>query len=195
MLAKHVNSVNGKCVLVCTIDEKLWSNVALSASLALVMPDCTPRKMLIAIALNKWLLLQSSCTVIEGLPSTKTGVPMGLRETAAHHKLGMTPSYDERRRFQRINLQVPLFIRGKDAYGEQFLELAKTLDISGIGAFLTSPRPLALNEIVTLTIPAPSITTSPLVPAGMPPIQARVKRKQDAGEVHLVGVEFLKPIG
>jgi PilZ domain len=120
---------------------------------------------------------------------------MGLRETAAHHRLGMTPSYDERRRFQRINLQVPLFIRGKDAYGEQFLELAKTLDISGIGAFLTSPRPLALNEIVTLTIPAPSITSSPLVPAGMPPIQARVKRKQDAGEVHLVGVEFLKPIG
>jgi hypothetical protein len=133
--------------------------------------------------------------VFVGEESTKTGVPMGVRETASHHKPAMSPSYDERRRFQRINLQVPLFIRGKDAYGEQFLELAKTLDISGIGAFLTSPRPLAINEIVTLTIPAPSITSSALVPAGMPPIQARVKRKQDAGDVHLVGVEFLKPIG
>jgi hypothetical protein len=120
---------------------------------------------------------------------------MGLRENVAHHKLGMTPSYDERRRFQRIHLQVPLFIRGKDAYGEQFLELAKTLDISALGAFITSPRPLAINDVVTLTIPAPSITSSALVPAGMPPIQARVKRQQEAGDVHLVGVEFLKPIG
>jgi hypothetical protein len=102
---------------------------------------------------------------------------------------------DERRRFPRIHLQVPLFIRGKDAHGEQFVELAKTLDISAIGAFITSPRPLPIAGTVTLTIPAPSITSSALVPAGMPPIQARVKRQQEAGDVHLVGVEFLKPIG
>lgn len=107
----------------------------------------------------------------------------------------MAPLFEERRRFPRIRLQVPLFIRGFDSHGDQFLELAKTLDISALGAFLTCPRPLALNEVITLTIPAPSITSSALVPAGMPPIQARVKRQQEAGDVHLVGVEFLKPIG
>lgn len=107
----------------------------------------------------------------------------------------MAPIYDERRRFQRISLQVPLFIRGKDAYGEQFVDLGKTLDISALGALVASPRPLAINDIVTLTIPAPSITSSALVPSGMPPIQARVKRQQEAGDVHLVGLEFLKPIG
>ena len=195
MLAKGKKCVNGKCVLLCTIDEKVWSNVAHSAGLILSEGVITRSKWLIKKELNKLGLLPCSCTVIAEQPGTKTGVPMGIRESASHHKLAMSPSYDERRRFQRINLQVPLFIRGKDAYGEQFLELAKTLDISGIGAFLTSPRPLAINEIVTLTIPAPSITSSALVPAGMPPIQARVKRKQDAGDIHLVGVEFLKPIG
>jgi hypothetical protein len=118
-----------------------------------------------------------------------------LKENPVLQKLGIVAGYDERRRFQRIHLQVPLFIRGKDAYGEQFLELAKTLDVSAMGAFITSPRPLAINDIVTLTIPAPSITSSALVPAGMPPIQAKVKRQQEAGDVHLVGVEFLKPIG
>lgn len=107
----------------------------------------------------------------------------------------MSPLYEERRRFQRIHLQVPMFIRGKDAHGDQFLELAKTLDVSGLGAFLTCPRSLGVNEIITLTIPAPSITSSGLIPAGMPPIQARVKRQQQAGDVYLVGVEFLKPIG
>lgn len=119
---------------------------------------------------------------------------MSFRENAIQNGLAVTPFSDERRRFQRIRLQVPLFIRGKDAHGEQFVELAKTLDISGLGAFITSPRPLSVGGIVTLTIPAPSITSSALVPAGMPPIQARVKRQQEAGDIHLVGVEFLKPI-
>ena len=128
------------------------------------------------------------------IPVLKLGYPC-VKEHALHQKIGMSPLYDERRRFQRIRLQVPLFIRGRDAYNEQFLELAKTLDISALGALVTSPRPLAINDVVTLTIPAPSITSSGLVPAGMPPIQARVKRQQEAGDVHLVGVEFLKPIG
>jgi len=195
MLAKGKKCVNGKCVLLCTLDEKPWTNVAHSTSFGANQARHLFCKSLTAKALNKLVMLPRKCRVVAGKVSTKTGVPMGIRETVAHSKLAMSPSYDERRRFQRISLQVPLFIRGKDAYGEQFLELAKTLDISGIGAFLTSPRPLAINEIVTLTIPAPSITSSALVPAGMPPIQARVKRKQDAGDVHLVGVEFLKPIG
>ncbi len=118
-----------------------------------------------------------------------------MRETTVQERLGMSPIYEERRRYQRIGLQIPLFVRGKDAHGEQFLELAKTLDISALGAFITCPRALVVNDIITLTIPAPSITSSALVPAGMPPIQARVKRQREAGDVHLVGVEFLKPIG
>jgi hypothetical protein len=125
--------------------------------------------------------------------STNTRVPMSVRENIVQQKVAQ--SYDDRRRFHRIHLQVPLFIRGRDAHGEQFVELGKTLDISGLGAFVICPRSLAVNEIITLTIPAPSIISSGLVPAGMPPIQARIKRQQEAGEVHLVGVEFLKPIG
>jgi PilZ domain len=102
---------------------------------------------------------------------------------------------DERRRSQRIRLQVPLFIRGRDSHGEQFMELAKTLNISSLGAFITCPRSLSVNDVLTLTIPAPSLTASALVPSGMPPIQARVRRQRAAGDIHLAGVEFLKPIG
>ena len=120
---------------------------------------------------------------------------MGAREDILHQRLGVPSARDERRRFQRIRLQVPIFIRGTVALGDQFLELAKTLDISALGALITCPRSLAVGEVVTLTIPAPSITSSALVPAGMAPIQAKVKRRQEAGDVHLLGVEFLKPIG
>ena len=145
--------------------------------------------------LKNFVAGEQTCPQIANPISTKTGVPMGTRENPIHHRPSMSSLTDERRRFQRMHLQIPLFIRGKDAHGEQFLELAKTLDISGLGAFITCPRALAVNEVVTLTVPAPSITSSALVPAGMPPIQARVRRQQIAGDVHLVGVEFLKPIG
>ena len=120
---------------------------------------------------------------------------MSARENAVQQRVAVPPLDEERRRYQRIRLQVPLFIRGKDAHGEQFMELAKTLDISAIGAFVASPRALAVNAYITLTIPAPSITSSGLVPAGMAPIQAKIRRQQEAGDVYLVGVEFLKPIG
>ena len=120
---------------------------------------------------------------------------MSARENVVQPRVAVPPLEDERRRHQRIHLQVPLFIRGKDAQGEQFMELAKTLDISAVGAFVASPRPLTVGGFITLTIPAPSITSSGLVPAGMAPIQAKIRRMQEAGDVYLIGVEFLKPIG
>lgn len=118
---------------------------------------------------------------------------MHAKETIVH-KTGAKTLYEERRRFPRIHLQVPLFVRGKDAQGDQFLELAKALDISAFGALVTCPKPLAPGDFVTLTIPAPSITSSALIPNGMPPIQARVRRQQEAGDIYLLGVEFIKPL-
>ena len=100
----------------------------------------------------------------------------------------------ERRRSARLRLQVPLFLKGMDASGHEFLDLTKTLDISATGAYLASPRPLRKNDLVSLTIPAPSLSTTGLLPAGNTPIQARVLRTETAGDVHLVEVEFLRSI-
>ena len=118
---------------------------------------------------------------------------MSVRENVVH-RAGLKTLYEERRRFQRIHLQVPLFVRGKDAQGHPFLELAKALDISALGALITCPKAVSLGDFVTLTVPAPSITSSALVPAGMPPIQARVRRQHEAGDIYLIGVEFVKPL-
>jgi hypothetical protein len=53
MLAKGKKSVNGKCVLLCTIDEKLWSNVAHSAIFRAIRVPISSRKLLKTIMLNK----------------------------------------------------------------------------------------------------------------------------------------------
>jgi hypothetical protein len=103
----------------------------------------------------------------------------------------LTPA--ERRRSQRIHVQIPMFVRGTDAAGLEFLDLTKTLDISATGAYLASPRAIRTNEVINLTIPAPS-SPSATLPAETPPIQARVRRHHASDGFHLIGVEFLKAL-
>jgi hypothetical protein len=116
------------------------------------------------------------------------------RENILHDRLHTGTVEGERRRSKRIYLQVPMFVRGRDAHGEPFLELAKTLDISATGALVACPRAPKMDDMVTLTVPAPSVSSSALIPTGMPPIQAKVKRQREVGDVFLIGFEFLKPI-
>jgi hypothetical protein len=98
------------------------------------------------------------------------------------------------RRSPRIRLQVPVFVRGTDASGAEFIELTKTLNISATGACITSAHIIRPEQVVHLTIPAPSAASSSLVPSETPPIAARVLRQDAAGEMRLFGLEFLRAI-
>jgi len=106
---------------------------------------------------------------------------------------GMRLTPAERRRSQRIHVQIPMFIRGVDAAGAEFLDLTKTLDISATGAYLASPRLLRADQLLHLTIPAPPSPAATL-PSETPPIQARVTRHHDFGGIHLLGVEFIRAL-
>jgi hypothetical protein len=99
----------------------------------------------------------------------------------------------ERRRSQRIHVQIPMFIRGVDSAGVEFIDLTKTLDISSTGAFLASPRLLRNDQLLNLTIPAPPSPSS-MLPPETPPIQARVRRHSATDGVHLLAVEFLRAL-
>ena len=91
-------------------------------------------------------------------------------------------------------MQVPIFLRGQDASGVDFVELTKTLNISASGACIASTHLLRLDQLVHITIPTPSPASSGLVPNETPPITARVLRQQAAGELRLFGIEFSKPL-
>lgn len=134
-----------------------------------------------------------SSHVIASYRSTKTGVsrmPTQLIEKQLNASGNMT----ERRRFHRIRLQIPLFIRGTDASGNEFLELAKTLDISCSGARIVSPRPLQYQEILYLTVPAPLPPSPKFTECGTGPISARVRRIDRSDEIEVASVEFLRPL-
>jgi hypothetical protein len=98
------------------------------------------------------------------------------------------------RRSPRIRLQVPVFLRGTDVSGVEFIELTKTLNISSTGACITSTHILRPDQTIHLTIPAPSAASSSLVPSETPPIVARVLRQESAGEMRLFGLEFLRTL-
>ena len=98
------------------------------------------------------------------------------------------------RRSPRIRLQMPVFLRAADTSGAEFIELTKTLNISATGACVASTHILRPDQIVHLTIPAPSSASSGVVPSETPPFTARVLRQDSAGDMRLFGLEFLKPL-
>jgi len=117
---------------------------------------------------------------------------MGLRLDQS--KEGSHVDSSESRRSSRIRIQVPVFLRGSDASGAEFIELTKTLNISATGACITSVHLLRPDQTVHLTIPAPSPASSSLIPSETPPIVARVRRLDFLGEIRLFGLEFLHPL-
>jgi hypothetical protein len=126
---------------------------------------------------------------------TRALVPSS-RDPRVSYFLKEKPSVDapSTRRSPRIRLQVPVFVRGMDASGAEFIELTKTLNISATGACIASAHILRLDQNVHLTIPAPSPASSSLVPSETPPITAKVLRQDSAGEMRLFGLEFLRPL-
>jgi hypothetical protein len=105
---------------------------------------------------------------------------------------GVNPT--QRRGSPRIRLQVPVFVRGTDTSGAEFIELTKTVNISATGACLASAHILRPEQVVHLTIPAPSPASSSVVPNETPPIAARVLRQDIVGEMRLFGLEFLRAL-
>ena len=87
-----------------------------------------------------------------------------------------------------------MFVRGADSSGAEFIELTKTLNISATGACIACTHVLRPDQVVYLTIPAPSPTPSSTVPSETPPIAAKVLRQDTAGEMRLFGLEFLRAL-
>ena len=125
---------------------------------------------------------------------TRSLVPKGLIVEIQVAKTNPPVDASKQRRSPRIRLQVPVFLRGQDASGVDFVELTKTLNISAFGACIASTHILRGDQVIHLTIPTPSPASSGLVPNETPPITAKVLRQQVAGELRLFGVEFLRPL-
>jgi PilZ domain len=109
-------------------------------------------------------------------------------------KDGLSVESPQTRATSRIRIQIPVFLRGYDAKGLEFIELTRTLNISARGACIASGHMLRVGQTVHLTIPAPATASSSLVPSETPPIAAKVRRQQALGNLKVFGLEFLRSL-
>lgn len=65
-----------------------------------------------------------------------------------------TIAVSDRRRWQRLGLAIPVFVRGVDDTGKSFLEFATALNVSAGGALLVLRRHLSSRTAVSVEIPA-----------------------------------------
>jgi PilZ domain len=107
----------------------------------------------------------------------------------------MTKSGAERRKHQRLPLSIPVFVRGIDQEGKEFLEFATALNISAGGILLATRRNLPKSANLSLEIPVAPLPPSTVSPQSVRSLKAKLVRVTHGERCHLLGLRFSKPLG
>jgi hypothetical protein len=102
----------------------------------------------------------------------------------------------ERRKWERLPLAIPVFVRGLDPNGRQFVDFATALDISVGGALLAIHRFLPKGSKIMLEIPSAPLNAAPK-PATRTDRQrfyAKTVRVTDGEQCKLIGLQFNAPL-
>jgi len=98
----------------------------------------------------------------------------------------------DKRRWQRLSLIIPVYARGQEENGEEFLEFTTLLDVSAGGALLLTRRSLPPSTQVSLrllSVPLLETTLEAHLGGSLRAREARVVRVQTSGKHHLSGLE------
>lgn len=101
----------------------------------------------------------------------------------------------ERRRWERLPLAIPVFVRGLDTNGKHFIDFATALDISVGGALLAIHRHLPPGSKIMLEIPSAPVAHTNKVPRAIKRnFHAKAVRVTAGESCQLVGLKFQKPL-
>ncbi len=100
----------------------------------------------------------------------------------------------ERRKWSRLSLAIPVFIRTQDEEGRELLEFASALNVSAGGALVAVRRPLPLSTDVSLEVPCAPLGIATTLPKASRYMNARALRIEHQDGYHLVGLKFSHPL-
>jgi PilZ domain len=100
----------------------------------------------------------------------------------------------ERRKWPRLPIAIPVFVRSRDEKGKEMLEFATALNISAGGALVAVRRSLPLSTQVLLEIPSAPLAVANSLPKAARNLRARILRVTHADGYHLVGLKFSRPL-
>ena len=100
----------------------------------------------------------------------------------------------ERRHWARLSLAIPVFVRGINGQGREFLEFSTLLNESAGGVLLAMRKPLRLWSRVSLEIPSSQILKSERLRRAVRMLRARVIRITYVEGWNLCGLQFARPL-
>lgn len=100
----------------------------------------------------------------------------------------------ERRKWPRLPLAIPVFVRSHDDNGKELLEFATALNVSAGGALVAVRRSLPLSAQVLLEIPSAPLVSATALPKASRVLRARTMRVTHVEGYHLVGLKFSHPL-
>jgi c-di-GMP-binding flagellar brake protein YcgR len=100
----------------------------------------------------------------------------------------------ERRRWPRLALAIPVFVRSQAEPDKEFLEFATALNVSAGGMLVAVRRSIPSAAQVSLEIPSAPLAALEALPKVAKSLTAKVLRMQHGEGYNLVGVKFSRPL-
>jgi hypothetical protein len=105
-----------------------------------------------------------------------------------------TLSKKEERKWARLQLAIPVFVRTRDGNGKDSLEFATAINISPGGALVVVRRSLPKSAPVSLEIPSAPIALARGLKTPSRIMQAKAVWVTHLDDYHLLGLKFTRPI-
>ncbi|HEY6769519.1 MAG TPA: PilZ domain-containing protein [Candidatus Sulfotelmatobacter sp.] len=103
-------------------------------------------------------------------------------------------SMGERRRWQRLPLAIPVFVRSRDDKGKELLEFATALNVSAGGMLVAVRKLLSPEAELRLEIPSAPLAALASLPRASRHLRARPLHSTHVDGYHLMGLKFSRPL-
>jgi len=101
---------------------------------------------------------------------------------------------NERRKWSRLPLAIPVFVRSRDRKGKEFLEFATSLNVSAGGMLIAIRRVLPAIAQIRLEIPSAPVAAMAPLPNAARTLRAKTLRTTPANGYYLLGLKFVRPL-
>ena len=122
-----------------------------------------------------------------------SGAPEG-RVGSGEPCMNGTRAGTERRKWARLPLAIPVFVRSRDDNGKEFLEFATALNVSAGGMLVAIRRVLPAIAQIRLEIPSAPVAALALLPKASRTLRAKALRTTPAEGYYLLGLKFARPL-
>lgn len=144
---------------------------------------------------NSWIFMPLPSAFYTPFPGLATQVRAKLFLNRVLGRIvARSAAAKERRNWDRLPLAIPIFVRGRDDQGKEFLEFATALNLSAGGVLLALSRALPVSSGVSLEVPSAPLANDAHLPRAVRRLRARVVHARSCQRHQLVGLKFSRSL-